>query len=731
MGISVGGLASGINFNDIISQLQQYEQKPITILNERKQGYQTKIDALNTLNTNLASLLSEGQSLNNISQFNIKSVSVSDADLLTASASSTAQTGNYAVEIMQTATSNKIACQGWEDINVTPVSAISGNFSFKVGSGSVTTISINDTTTLQQLKDSINNSNAGVSASIINDGSPSKPYRLVLSTSSTGADNNISITANDTNLDFSNKTIGSAYSNPSNSFNGTITSSGTYTGSESKPYLIEMTTLGGIGTAKFKVSTDGGLTWTADDAFTTSASATSIYDASDEGVDISFAAGSSDFSVGDRFEIDTYDPTLQEAADAIIKVNNINFRKSSNIIDDIIPGVTINLKSAQQNTSVNLAVSQDNDTVKKNINDFISAYNKVVTLIKDQTAYDPSNGVKGPLLGNSSVNNAQTMLKRIISNIVPGITDTYTTLSQIGISTGQDGTLSINDSKLTDALNDHYDNVARLFVKYGSTTNSEIAYSISSDKTDGGTYDVNITQAPLQAIVIGSQTIQSEGLASDETLTFVYSGNSYDVNLSAGDKIDQVVSKINSQLSNQSVLISAVNNNGALKLFSQDYGTGISFSVNSDQADSAESTGIGITGKSGTGQDVAGTINGHSATAIGNSLTGADDYEEEGLQILIYSSSTGAKGSVTLSIGVAEQMVNQLDFMTDSTDGTLQTGINGLEDSIKKIDESITRQTNSINKYVERLQAQFASMETLISSLNAQDAALSSLISSF
>ncbi|RMF92378.1 MAG: hypothetical protein D6734_12450 [Candidatus Schekmanbacteria bacterium] len=727
-GISVGGLASGIDFNNIIDQLVEIEQQPLQLYEERKNTYQEKIDSLNNINSSLASLLTKCQTLNTSSQFNLKSVSVSDTDVLTASASSSAVTGNYSVEVLQTASSHKIASQGVNDINATSISSSSGNFSFRVGSGDVTDIAVTSTTTLLQLKDAINNSNAGVTASIVNDGSATNPYRLVLTADSTGQDNEITITTNVTDLDFSNKSIESVYSDTNNSFDGTATASGTYTGTGSKTYIVEITTGGSIGTAKFKVSDDGGATWTADDAFTTSTSPTSIYNSSDEGVDIAFTAGTTNFAVGDRFEIDVFDPTLESAQDAIVKVNNINFRKSSNTISDIIPGVTLELKSTTSGTPVTLSVTKDTSTVKENINDFVEAYNSVIELINEQTAYDAENDEAGPLLGNSAVRNAELYLKRIISNNIPGLSDTYTTLSQIGISTQEDGTLSVDDDKLSDALDDYYDNVEKLFVKYGSTTNSEIEFSTISDETEGGTYAVNITQVPLQAVVNGSQPIQSSGLGADETLTFTFSGVDYTVNLSAGDKIDTVVEKINTQLSNQNVPISAANNGGALKLYSQEYGSGISFTVTSDQPDTSASTGIGTSGKSDTGQDVAGTINGHTATAVGNSLTGADGYDEEGLQILVYSTTTGSKGTVTVSLGVAEQMIRKLDFITDSTDGTIQASIDSYQEAIDEIDETIDKKNESIDKMEERLLKQFTALESIISSLNAQNQALSSFL---
>ena len=83
------------------------------------------------------------------------------------------------------------------------IAAGAGSFSFQVGAGVVQTVAVDATTTLTSLKDSINALNAGVSASVVNDGSGPTPYRLILTGTSTGTSSSINITQNDTSLAFS------------------------------------------------------------------------------------------------------------------------------------------------------------------------------------------------------------------------------------------------------------------------------------------------------------------------------------------------------------------------------------------------------------------------------------------------------------------------------------------------------------------------------------------------
>lgn len=208
-----------------------------------------------------------------------------------------------------------------------PTVAIGGT-SFKV-SGMTQAIDTSGGMTLVGLKDAINGQNAGVTATIYNDGTPTNPYRLIL-TSNLGSP--ITITTNDTPLDFTTEQIEAAYSYPANTYAGTAASGGAYTGTLSKTFLVQIVADGApaAGTAQYKYSTDGGVTWKG--------SGGSAYDGTNgvavkadgvlqnidgmtdpltttEGVQIQFTggalnAGATD-DTSDRFSIDVFNPDLK------------------------------------------------------------------------------------------------------------------------------------------------------------------------------------------------------------------------------------------------------------------------------------------------------------------------------------------------------------------------------------------------------------------------------------
>ena len=745
MGVATSlGLISGINYEELVSKLVLLERGPITLLQNKKIDIQTKMGALDSLSVKLSSLKSAAETLDNESMFNTKSVVVTSAGTdtyLTATTSSDAAVGSYTVYVDQLAQAHKIASQGWADENSTPIVdsesyPSGGNFSFKIGgSGAITDIQITTTTTLQELRDMINSADAGVSATILNDGSDTNPYRLVLTSETTGESNDIQVTTNVTQLDFTNKLIEEATADATN--NGTYTGSVTsntseyYTGTTNKTYIIETMTAGavGAGPALYKYSTDGGITWDDNSgsgyAFATSETAIG---GNLENVKVTFT-DSGTMSVGDTFRVDVFNPTFNEAQDAVIRVDSLTLVKNTNTISDVIDGVTLNLITADTTKENTVTVSQGGvSSAKSNIESFVSSYNSVMEDLYKAFYYNPENPDDNPLRGDYTVRGIQAGLRDSVLNSIPGLTGNYTTFYQIGISTDSTGQLSIDDNKLSDALNDDPLSVMKLFIDYGTPTDSAITYESKTSATRAGKYSIYIYTPPAQATYESSQVIGSGGITADETLTFTFTDEAteavptvtaFTVNLSSGDTINTILSKLNSKFNTEEVGLVATNNGGMVKITSTDYGDDMKFTVVSDQA-AANQTGVGTTMLTKTGTNVVGTINGHAAYGDGKYLTGANGFEEEGLKISTTTTTAGGKGYIYLSSGVAAQLSTQLEYTTDPNEGSIAYRNDAYQDIIEDIDERIEIKEERLLDMEEMLRKQFVNLEVLLSSLQVQ-----------
>lgn len=206
--ISFGGLGNGLDFGQVVEQLVKVARLPVDSLNEKKGALNSKSTDYATLSTKLIGLQSAADKLRLSTSFDRTTTSVSDTSALSAVGSSTATSGTYSLRITQLAQSHQITSKSAKTVATTTtdiVGGASGTFTFKVGTGTDQTVTLSDTATLEDLKSAINDLGAGATASIINTGNDTTPaYRLVLTSSTTGASNGITIVADNTTLDFLN-----------------------------------------------------------------------------------------------------------------------------------------------------------------------------------------------------------------------------------------------------------------------------------------------------------------------------------------------------------------------------------------------------------------------------------------------------------------------------------------------------------------------------------------------
>ena len=181
--ISSPGVGSGLDVAGIISQLMQVERQPLTALSQKEASFQAKLTAFGSVQGALSSLQTAAQTLRSSATFTSRSATPADSTVLSASATNLAATGSYNITVRQLAKFNAIR----SDTNYasTTDSFNTGTLSISVGGGAATQITVDGTNnTLSGIRDAINGSNAGVTASIINDGSTN---RLVLTSTTSGS----------------------------------------------------------------------------------------------------------------------------------------------------------------------------------------------------------------------------------------------------------------------------------------------------------------------------------------------------------------------------------------------------------------------------------------------------------------------------------------------------------------------------------------------------------------
>jgi flagellar hook-associated protein 2 len=159
------------------------------------------------------------------------------------------------------------------------------------------------------------------------------------------------------------------------------------------------------------------------------------------------------------------EPTFTEqttAVDASITVNNMVVNSEGNTFDGI-PGLSIDLLRAGDGP-VQLTVGLDQEAMAANVQAFVDSYNEVVSYYSTNTAFDQENGINGALVGDSTARRVMSGLGTLVSSQVTVAGSDFSALAQIGIATNQDGTLSLDNDALAEALSDDLQGVRTMLL---------------------------------------------------------------------------------------------------------------------------------------------------------------------------------------------------------------------------------------------------------------------------
>ncbi len=357
------GVGSGLDVNGIISKLMSIESQPLNNLNTQKGQLNTQLSAYGQIKSDLDAFKTAASAIKDSSGYSVFKTDSSNSTAVTATADATATTGAHTVNVTQLAKSEiQVGTTSFD--TTSDALSLSGTLEF-TQNGNTFSIDISADSSLQNIKDSINNAsdNTGIAASILNDGSGN---RLVLTAKNSGSANAITVGGdNAASLGFNN---------------------------------------------------------------------TARYDETGA-------------------EIDPTGSITQSAQDALVTIDGVPMTKSSNSISDAITGVNLQLKDIGTST---VNTTRDTAAITKSISDFAAAYNKLSKTIN--TLHQ-----KGGTL--EADNTAISILSRLQSEFntpasIAGSSNSY--LAQIGISFQKDGTLAVDSTALTSALNSNFDQTVSL-----------------------------------------------------------------------------------------------------------------------------------------------------------------------------------------------------------------------------------------------------------------------------
>lgn len=731
MGVSVSGIASGIDSDSIIAQLLALEQQKIFNIQRKIAIEEMRRTALDDLSGRLDSLRKAASKFNNDDLYGKVNATSSDASVVEIDPGPSAPVGTYELEVLQIATNHRIAAQGFVDDSSTGIIAGDGKFAFTIGGEDEVEFDINGSTSLRALATLINDGDHGIQADIVNDGSNLNPYRLVLTAQNSGQDGLIEITQNDSTLNFDTTSIESASADEDNSedYDGAVLSGGIYTGTENTTYVLEVIAEGAAdGTAKYRLSTDGGLTFDDNGGIGFDVTSDAPIDLG-AGVNIAFEDDGT-LREGDTFTIDAFNPVLATPQDAIMRVNGIQIRKSSNRVADVFEGLAFDLKSADPGKTVSLSVTRDPGAVEESVTAFVGAYNGVIGFLNSQFRFDPQGGgTPPPLSGDSAARQVERELKTFISGRMPGLDgSTVSSITELGVSSNEKtGVLSFSPFELSDKLKKDPTSVERVLSRFGERTRGNITFVRRNSKSQPGEYRVEVQQARTRAEVTAGGP--AEVLAADETITLEFDRNAQqgdgvapdiDINLQAGDTPEQQVTRFQDAIDNAGydveVFLDAA---GHLTFRSTDYGEDFAVAILSNQAAGAGTTQIGNAQLRDEGTDLIGTIGGHRTdVASGNRLKGARGFRTEGVEVMIPDDVSGDVGAIRIVDGAGEQLPSIITGLS-GYGGIVRSRSDGVDSRIDHLEDEISKQERRIQATEQRLRRQFTNLESTMGKLNA------------
>jgi flagellar hook-associated protein 2 len=353
-----------------------------------------------------------------------------------------------------------------------------------------------DTSTLASPKlgdviNAINSANAGVTASINSAGSG------LLLTDSSGGGGTLRVEdingATATDLKLTNAAVG-------NTIDGAYGAAITLTSADTLDSAITKINAAGVGVAASLINDGSGAT-----PFRLSLSAQN----SGQLGRFTFDAGTTSLGVD----------TLTRASNAAVFLGTgasaVLLSSSSNTLANVLPGVSLNLVSANDNP-VTVSVTQNADTAIASLKSFVTTFNGLTSKLKDLTSFDTATNKRGLLLGDSTARAVNQQLFSALNSTVSG-SGRFSIFAQIGITVAADNQIVFDESKFRSAYSADPVSTQRVFTAFNSvkttktTTSGGATVSETSTTTPFGSDPAGVNVGTDGSGNTVTTTVKTEG----------------------------------------------------------------------------------------------------------------------------------------------------------------------------------------------------------------------------
>ena len=163
------------------------------------------------------------------------------------------------------------------------------------------------------------------------------------------------------------------------------------------------------------------------------------------------------------------DAPIQSATDATVVINGLTVKRSTNVISDVVTGVTLDLFSTTSSPAT-VNMTRDSTALKEKFKNLVTAYNdglSMLNVLADKESTVEQYG--GSLFGDSTVRTVKSLFRdtMLTASTTPGTNASF--LCQLGINLTKEGPMELDETKLDTALKDNFDGVVKMMT--GNTNN--------------------------------------------------------------------------------------------------------------------------------------------------------------------------------------------------------------------------------------------------------------------
>lgn len=429
------------------------------------------------------------------------------------------------------------------------------------------------------------------------------------------------------------------------------------------------------------------------------------------------------------------------ASDARLIINGLSVTSSSNNIEGVIAGVTLNLRSSDAGNIKTIDIARDTTNLQTGVKDFVELFNALSSIISDLGAHTvpkdaKEDAVTGFLSGDSTLRTVNSAIREVMMATVPGLTGSVQFLADIGITTQLDGTLGLDETKLNAALATNPEAVGKLFAANAVASDNLVSFKGSTANTVEGSFNLQVSVIASKASITGA-AVAGTGITIDNTNnTFkirVDGAESLNLVLNSGAYTKTALAQEIARVINNDTNISAAGRvsveynpaNSSFMLVSEKYGSSSKLELISGNFLTSAVAGLGVSAET-TGQDVQGFLQnsvgdsfgfvGSGQNVIINSiLSGAP----RGLEFAVAGGITGDRGTIEFNRGYADKLGHIFTQFLDKDNGLIGSRVSNISDRLAEIDKQKDKVDLRFEALEMKYRLQFGALQAMLSHMDA------------